>query len=627
MISRSRWTDTVRARPGAWTALGLALVAAAVTAAAGDSAFDDAYITYTFARSFAEGRGLAWDGAPGLGTSTPFLALLLGSLERVAPLGVPVWGALLTGLAAAGAALALAALGRREGWAWGGAVAALFWLLWPSRFGHGGSEVAMAVAAVAGAALAFAAGRPLAAGAALALAALLRAEAGLAAPLLAGALAARDGWRRALAPVARAALVAALLCAAWAALLLSLTGELLPRTLAAKQAQAQSALRIWEGGGRHLLAAEARWFAERAASPVGITFAFAVAGGVVLARRRPPFGTALVAWGGLHLLLVAALGIPRYGWYVLPFELSLLLLAGLGVECARWLEPPLGRPVRITVAILVALLLYVAAGDLRWLAVSDGDPRRASYGAVAALADRYPEGTTLASFEVGYLGYFGRRPVLDLLGLVTPETPLDAVRRGDLAAIRERLAPDLLMLPLNSGSLFRATIGDPRAFLDGHRLDRLQLEGYPHLAVYRRAGLEGRGEVAFDLLAALAAEGARVEIAGFPTESGIAAILAPGERRTIALPAGPPLLFVAGLAAASGDVAATVELDGGEKGAWRDGASAVAAPAWRGWRVTLPARGPQARLTLACAALSDADCWFGQPHLARLAAADGAAAR
>lgn len=619
MISRPRWTDLLRAHPGAWTALGLALVAAAVTLAAGDSAFDDAYITYTFARSFAEGRGLTWAGVPVLGTSTPFLALLLGCLERLAPLGIPVWGLLLTGLAAAGTAIALAALGRREGWAWGGAVAALFWLLWPNRFGHGGSEVGMAVAAVTAAALAFASGRPLAAGAALALATLLRAEAGLAAPLLAGALAARDGWRRALAPVARAAAVAALLCAAWLALLVALTGALLPQTLAAKQAQAESALRVWESGGWHLLAAEAKWLIARVASPLGIAFAFAIAGVVVLVRRRPPFAAALVAWGGAHLVLVALLGIPRYGWYMLPFELSLLLMAGLGVECARWLEAPYGRPVRTTLAILVTALLYTATSDLHGLAVRDGDPRRASYGAVAALADRYPEGTTLASFEVGYLGYFGHRPVLDLLGLVTPETPLDAVRRGDLATVRERLAPDLLMLPLNSGSLFTATLGDPRAFLEGFRLDRLQLEGEPHLAVYRRAGLEGRGEVALDLLPALAAAGARIEIAGFAQEAGIVAVLAPGERRSIELAAGPRLLFQAGLAAPAGDVAATLELEreaGGES-ELVDGAAALPERAWRGWRARVPRRAAPSRLTLACAATSDGDCWIGQPHLAR----------
>ena len=184
--------------------------------------------------------------------------------------------------------------------------------------------------------------------------------------------------------------------------------------------------------------------------------------------------------------------------------------------------------------------------------MSGGDPRRGSYRAVAELADRYPEATTIASFEVGYLGYFGHRRVLDLLGLVTPAAPLDAVRAGDLAAVRERLAPDLLMLPLNSGGLFESTIGAVPAFLDAFRLDRLQLVGIPHLAVFRRAGLAGRGEVELDLLPGLAADGARVELAGFAQESGLAAILAPGERRGVEIAAGPPLLFVAGAGRSGG---------------------------------------------------------------------------
>jgi arabinofuranosyltransferase len=609
--------DRLRRRSPLWIGAGLVLAAALVTAAAGDAAFDDAYITYAFARAVAAGDGLAWGGERVLGTSTPFLALLLGGLERLLPIGIPIWGALLTGAAAAAAALALAALGRREGWALGGAAAGLLWILWPSRFGHGGSEVSMAIAAVAAAALAFAAGRPVAAGIALALATLLRGEAGLAGPCLAAALVARDGWRRSLGPVARAAAVAAGLVGTWLLALAALAGTVVPRTLAAKLAQAGSALHIWDSAGLGLLREQAVVMARLAAGPAGVIFALAVAGVFLLARRRPPFALALAAWGCLHLLLIAVLGVPRYGWYVLPFDAAVVLGAGLGLEFAARLEGPAARAVQSTAALLVLVFAGAALIDLHGLAVSDGDPRRGSYRAVAELADRYPAGTTLASYEVGYLGYFGHRRVLDLLGLVTPETPLEAVRAGDLAAVRARLAPDLLMLPLNSGGLFESTIGGVPAFLSAFRLDRLQLEGVPHLAVYRRAGLDGRGEVELDLLPGLAADGARVELAGFPEESGLVAILAPGERRSVEVGAGPPLLFQAGLGAPGGDVAATLELEGAEGAGLVDGAAAVPEARWRGWRIKLPRRAASVRLTLACAAASDGPCWIGQPHLAR----------
>ena len=604
-------------RGALWVALGLVLAAAAVTAVGGEAGFDDVYITYAFARSVAAGDGLSWGGEPVLGTSTPFLALLLGGLERILPLGIPVWGALLTGAAAAATALALAALGRREGWALGGAAAGFLWILWPNRFGHGGSEVAMAVAAVALAALAFAADRPRAAGAALALAMLLRGEAGLAAPCLAAALAARDGWRRALAPVARAAAVAAVLVVAWLTLLAALAGTILPRTLAAKRAQAQSALHIWDSAGWRLLADQADELARLAARPAGLVFALALAGLFQLARRRPPFALALAAWGGLHLLLVAALGVPRYGWYVLPFELGILLAAGFGLELARRPEGSAARPAWTTATLLLLLFAAAAVRNLLDLASGGGDPRRESYRAVAELADRYPEGTTIASFEVGYLGYFGHRRVLDLLGLVTPAAPLDAVRRGDLAAVRDRLRPDLLMLPLNAGGLFRSTLGELPGFLAGYRLDRLQLQGYPHLAVYRRAGLEGRGAVELDLLPELAGAGARVEYAGLSGEEGLVLMLAPGESRAVALPAGPPLRLQAGLGAPVALASASVELESGGASRGLGAADALREPRWRRWSAAVPRRAEPARLVLACAAGSASDCWIGQPHLTR----------
>ncbi len=613
MSSRAADRLAAWARPGAVAGL-LATVALAVALWEGTRSYDDAYITFTYARSLAEGLGLTWKGALGLGTSSPFLALLLAGLERLAPLGVPVWAALGSLVAGLVAALGLAALGRREGWPLGGLAAGLFWLLWPGRWGHGGGEMPMAAAAVVAAAWAFAARRELVAGGALALAVALRAECGLAAPLLALAVVGRDGLARALRPVTRAAAVALALTLAWGLVLYRLAGTLVPRTLEAKRAQVASALGVWSDAGLELLLGQLRWLGGAATSALAFPLLLAVVGGVLLVRDRHAFALGLVGWGILHLGLLAAIGVPTYTWYLVPFHLALLLLAGLGVEAPVRAEVARIAP-RATVVLLVVGTLAIGVREL--VLQGRGDARRFSYGQVAALADRYPPGTRLAAYEVGYLGYFSRQPVVDLLGLTNPEVPLELVERGELAAIRELLAPGLLMLPLNGGSLLAATVGDVPAFLAGWRLDRLQLAGEPHLAVFRRVELAPRGEVELDLLPALALAGARVELAGHPGEWGLTLVLAPGERREIELPAGGPRILVLGLAAPSGPARAAVERSQAAQSVVLGGAEALLAPGWQRWEMALPASGADERLVFACAAETAVACWLGQPHLSR----------
>jgi len=595
-------------------ALILAL-ALAVSLALGTRSYDDAYITYTFAQSVAAGEGLAWQGHPGLGTSSPFLALALGGLQRLWPLGIPVWGAILSGLAGALGALALWALGRREAWPWGGLSAGLFWIVWPGRYGHLGGEMALAVAAVAGAAWALSARRAWTAGLLLALAVLFRAECGLAAPFLAAALVRRDGLRPSLGTIARAAATAAGAVAIWAVTLYSLAGTIVPRTLAAKQAQAACALGVWRSSGWRFLAEEGAWLLDAAASGLGILFALALVGAVVAARRGLRFGSALALWGVAHLALLALLGVPRYTWYVEPFRFALLVAAGMGISAPGTLAGRSLRRARWTVAVLVLVLLGLGIEELVGLARREGDTRRAAYGEIVDAADAYPPGTSLAAYEVGYLGFASRQPVLDLLGLVTPEVPLDEVRRGDFAAIRRRLDPDLVVVPIAAGPLTPALLGDPATFVEEYRLDRLVLGRDPNLALYRRATLEGRGPVVRDLLPELAADGGRLDVLMLDAVGGLVLRLAPGERRVGALPSGAEgeLVFAAGAETAGGELDVDLGV-AGESGRLAE-IRLDTAGHWSFQSISIAPDVLPRSLAFACAEDGGADCLVGVPHL------------
>lgn len=592
------------------------MIAAAVAVGfrVGTSSYDDAYITYAFAKSVAAGEGLAWHGTPVLGTSSPFLALLLGGLERLAPIGIPVWGAILSTTAAAAAGGALLALGRREGWGWSGPVAAIFWILWPGRYGHNGGEMALAIAAVIVAAAAFAANRPRTAGLALAVAVMFRAEAGLAAPILVAGLAGRDGLRRALPAAGRAAAVSMAVVAGWAIALGAIAGSVLPRTLEAKRAQAQSVLSLWNSAGGRLLTDELAWIAAAAMTSLAVLFVLALLGIVVLLLRRPPLGTALVAWGIAHLLLVALLGIPRYTWYVEPFRLSLLLAAAFGAGAGELVPRRVGRWIRPVVALLVLVLLGIGLQSLRSVVDSGGDARQARYEEVARAADEYPSGTTIAGFEVGYLGFATRQPVLDLLGLVTPEVPLDLLRRGDLAGIRRRLDPDLLIVPLDGGLLTTGVIGDPGEFVARYRLDRQLIEGGRPVAIYRRISLPGRGPVVRDMIPDFADVSPPATVL-LGNETGLAVRLRAGERHAVRVPAigARRLVFAAG----GEGLAARLVVRRGEPGAEAilDDVPVSPGASWNLRSLPFPGEEP-ARVEFACEGDTGGTCLVGMPHLA-----------
>jgi hypothetical protein len=582
---------------------------------------DDVQITFVFARSFAEGSGLTWKGAPVLGTSSPFLAVVLGALARASGVDVALLGIALGWASIWAAAVALYLLGRAEGWPRAGLLAALVWILVGFRL-HLGGEYLPAVAMALCGAVAFRSGRPLLAGSAVALAAMFRAEVGLAAPLFALARVAQVGWRRGWKEVARAALLAIAVTGVWLLLLYGLAGAVLPQTVEAKRAQAESELGVWDPEPP---------LAELAARPGAgfpgrlewLYWTLAAAGAAFLGMRSrmAPFAIATVLWGIGHWLALDALDVAIYPWYATPIRLAAYLLACLAVEAPRLLR---GRARTFAVVVVAALVSLALVRQIRVqgeLLRIQHDGRAKSYQEVGEVADRYPYGTELASFEVGFVGFATEQPVLDLLGLVTPEASLDAVRSGDLARNVTELEPDLLMVPLASGSLYFRTMGEPREFLARYELDHLALDtGFP-VALYRKRAIAGRSEVAHDLLVRAAAGGRVFRTGTGDLQAMLAVPVRGGESLALAVPPGKWGGLRLAVASDREGALAVVVVRSPPLGRI---ARSIPTPA-RTWRwETLRAEdagsletAPHARLVLRCQAPPEVTCSFGQPHLLR----------
>lgn len=424
----------------------LALLALPAGIAAGfwGFSYDDAFITYRYARNWAEGAGLTYNsGETVLGTTAPGWALLLGLLARTTRLEVPAWGTLLSLAALTGCAVLLgrglfAEKGRRYLFAllFLGLAATLRWnveMLGAETFG-------VAFCGIAAAFLAFREReQPVWAGALAAAAAAFRPDA----VLLGGALGLTLWIDRRRFPLRYAAALLAGL-GLWLGWLQFQFGTVVPNTLAGKQAELARVLR-----GYSL----SEWLWLRRGLPLAsVLLLLALAAlGLWLGRERlrQPFALALGLWLVCLEIAYRLLGVPFAPWYPVPALLGILALATLGAM-------QLGRKA----AFAALLLLPVALPSLLWIHGQWGrppDPRYRLYASLGRYLEREaPPGAAVASVEIGVLGYFAQRPVLDLAGLVSPEV-LRAGERGGLADLVAAVQPAYLV----DAPVFRAGWLDP----------------------------------------------------------------------------------------------------------------------------------------------------------------------
>lgn len=440
-----------RASPRAWWVwLLLALLSAIPFWVAfqirGGLAHDDAFITFTYARNIAEGHGFVYNGgAPRLGTTTPLLTLLLAGLKWLLPgaeiYAIALWaGAVLW----AGAGLMAYLVGRRiAGPPAGLALAAMHATMatfpyvlpaeYPLLFLLSLSALYLAIA-----------GRYWAAGIAFGLAFLARGDAAILAGLVGLVLLLRDRrvpWGLGIG--------FALTLLPWFVYAFILFGNPLPAALAMKRAH--RALEIWP----HLYVGFWRWLVR--SGPwlqvwlAGVAL-FSVVALVLSIIRHSIWTAVIVLWGLLYAAAYAALDIHFYFWYNTPLLEALALGAGLGLALLLRPDPAQGRSfrvagggaLRIATVLLAAGVLVLGAFNVRQIALnlSQVRPRQAAYVATGRwLAENIPANSTAGFIEIGLIGYFSHRQIVDLLGLITPGMEPYLLKR-DHAGILQAYHPD-----------------------------------------------------------------------------------------------------------------------------------------------------------------------------------------
>jgi len=421
---------------------------------------EDALITYRYASNLASGEGFVFNaGERVMGTTTPLLTLALGALGALfGPGRIPLISSILMIAAAAGAALltgaALGRLGHPPGLRLF-VVAALCFHPEIAWMATSGMETPLVLLFMAWSLHAAAGRRWTGAAAAAALLVLTRIDGLLWAAAIFVIIFLED--RPAL---IRNLAVAGALLLPWAGLAFLYFGSPIPHSVIAKLEIGPA----FDPGGALHLEAFAAWAAPflGASSPAGWAAGILFVAAAAMGAGRDKLTWLLIVFPLLYCLALYAGRAPLYfDWYLAPAAYAGLLAGGIGLwnlgrRLARW-EGRVWRwtQLRRGAATLFLLLYFLLlgrgslamAGRQRDYQVNEDATRRAIGEWLAA---KTPPGASVAMEAIGYQGFFAKRRVIDLAGLISPAVV--EIRRSSWSnaeafhRVLRDLAPDYIVL-------------------------------------------------------------------------------------------------------------------------------------------------------------------------------------
>lgn len=433
-----------------WPLLLLSLLVIAtllIGFAFGASSFDDAYITYRYARNIVEGKGFVYnEGEHVLGTTTPLYTILLASLGFFYP-DLPLVSHIIGVISWALSVVLIFLMARLLHGHEVGLIAAILLATNPLLAWSLGLETNLYITLCLAAFYFYLSAHLTFSTLLLALLFLTRGDGIILALVILGDYVRRE--RRL--PWPQMALFGTLV-APWFLYSLLTFGSFLPHTLAAKFGQVR-----WMTGGyvtsflRGLLRLYLNGFGQQ--RPVYLPFLPLSAVGLLKVIKERGRGLLLIVWAALYLTGYVLLGVTNYHWYYAPLMPVVGLLAGLGVEYLSSILaaqvrslPSRGRAVcRWTSLVLFLLPLSWAQsrsieGSLRSLP----SPRNETYYEVGNwLRENTEEGTSVAVVEIGIIGYLSQRTIVDTMGLVTPDVAQHLVGwEQSVVYALERFSPD-----------------------------------------------------------------------------------------------------------------------------------------------------------------------------------------
>lgn len=405
---------------------------------------EDAFITYRYSYNLATGHGFVYNlGERYLGTSAPLYGLLLGILGMLNANWIPAFSMCLCAIGLFGSALGIYAFGEQVNRRAQGAVAAILFVLSPLTLESFGSEFPLLMLFVIWALVLYKREKMLHTASFGAVAFLIRPDSALLLLVIAFDYLfsqRKFPWKE--------LLVITTIIAPFLILAKLYYGSFFPGTMAAKVAQTQS-------GNWHLFLRDAygalrnRYFPPSPGGGYSAALKIPIAlllAGVALFRVARPWRLILI-WTALFVLFYQFARLPYYHWYLVPISIGLsILVAGLLdaiVSLALW------RATSSKARQLAFGAVLITGCSLRLMALSKGppsfDPKMKLYQEIGQYMNSHTApNESIGYVEIGLIGYYSHRRIIDPLGLVTADVAPHVANR-DFSWALEQYEPDYIL--------------------------------------------------------------------------------------------------------------------------------------------------------------------------------------
>ena len=215
-------------------------------------------------------------------------------------------------------------------------------------------------------------------------------------------------------------LISSLIMVAWIGFAWLYFGSPIPVTLAAKQQQAAMAIsETFARGLFTVIKSYSSW-------PYIIEVFLALIGVIFSVWKKRVWGIILI-WTLIYFISYSILGVSRYFWYYAPLVPGFIIAVGLGITALSefikdvFSEKKYLSPLVLILPVTILVLLSITNGVRLWNMRLHNDTR---YGIYKAAGDWLRENTLpgeqVGTLEVGIVGFYAQRPMVDFAGLIQP---------------------------------------------------------------------------------------------------------------------------------------------------------------------------------------------------------------
>ncbi|MCI0604556.1 hypothetical protein L0156_16335 [bacterium] len=457
-----------------------------------DNNYDDAFITFRYAYNFATDKGFVYnEDEHVLGITAPLFGLLLGVLGMIfGPDSIPLCAGVVSSLSHLAAGLALFQYGSSHREPLCGFFAGLLYVCNPFLTLSFGGEMPFVTALILWAFVSYSLRHTLLSSFLLSLAILARPDSILAAAVLSVHFVITK--RRF--PLREFVLM---LCVTAPFLVAALVyyKALFPATLAAKLAQGRSGL--WAR-----LPSEALfWLKDFTVfgrtiilpdlPPGGRFVVYLTAGGAFMFWRFR-FWLPILSWIYCFLLGYLCLGVPFYHWYLVPIVLAnIIFVSCIAAGMTYIFQNALGRMtsgLRFAAGVVLVLLWFspVYSKLQESLQSSTEDATEVMYEKAGKwFRMNTLENASIGYLEIGLLGYYSHRRIVDPLGLLDPAIPPHLIK-GDFGWAYRKYRPDFILHTDRFRGPFEAMLLE-RWFIESYQsIAKIEQSGTRPLIIYKR---------------------------------------------------------------------------------------------------------------------------------------------